>query len=175
MPEALDNALVEAGLEIWHYGFATGDLDKATTELGALFGGRWTEEATLDMDWYVPRTRRLQRIRGRARILLGDHLPLPLEVWQGEPGSPWHMPPGHTRIDHIGAWADDLPAQTAKLAEAGYEMEFTAPPRVEGEVFGFAYMRHPTGILIGVQDAIDKDAMRRLLAGEGPQKMSWTP
>lgn len=49
------------------------------------------------------------------------------EVIEGPPGSPWDATAG-PRMDHIGYWSADLPADQWRLTERGAPIEFDACP-----------------------------------------------
>ena len=134
------------------------------------FGGTWTTPLVVDAEWRtsLDDSGTVQKVRGTARWLVGPNPPI--ELWEGLPGSPWHVPPGTMRLDHLGYWGVDMETQATQLEALGYGLELT--PVVDGRDFatdgpyrGFAYFKNAHGDRVEIQRAGDKPAMARWLAG----------
>jgi catechol 2,3-dioxygenase-like lactoylglutathione lyase family enzyme len=157
--------------ELAHTCIVVDDLDRAREMYGAFLGTSFTDVANIDLKWISPmRGGVLERCVGQTIWSL-DSTP-PVELFAGEEGSPWYTPPGTQYLHHLGYWGKDMDAQSQQLQAAGFEIEFTMPPREDGELRGFAYFLHPTGMRIEVQTAADKEGMARWYAGEKLQ-LDW--
>ena len=112
--------------------------------------------------------RELRVLQGTARWLVGPNPPI--ELWEGPLGSPWHVPPGTMRLDHLGYWGVDMEAQAVQLEALGYGLEWTPVVNAhdlatDGPYRGFAYFKNAHGDRVEIQRAGDKPAMAKWLAG----------
>jgi hypothetical protein len=155
--------------EVSHIAIVVDDLDQAMAQYGSALGGRWTDVRDLDFVMVSPAGERLH-ILGRVAWLTG-HSPC-IELLEGPPGSPWHVEPGVHHLDHFGYWGQDLDAQAAALAEAGYSIEYTIPQTEPGKLRGFLYMRRPGGPRLEIHPLAERPQLERWLAGQ-PLEIDW--
>lgn len=154
-----------AGLgEVFHLALAVGDLDEAMSSYQSLAGGTRTEPADLEALVHAPRlSDRPIRIRGRVCWLVGNRPPI--EFWQGEPGSPWHIEGQGINFHHMAYYVDDLDEAAASLIAQGFELEITPYHHGDG-ILGFAYLRHPGGLRVEIQGSADRPKMEAWMRGE---------
>ena len=94
-------------------------------------------------------------------------LPLvPIELAHARDFSPaytiWGCPHGQEFVHHIAYWVDDIEAESTKLIEQGWTVEFTAPPG--DRLRGFGYVRSPGGIRIELEDIRRKEPIAKWFA-----------
>lgn len=125
----------------FHVGIVVPDLEAAKAELSAALDVRWhaTHESHYG-DWVITVTHTEQ--------------PGPpwLELITGNSGSPWDAA-GGARMDHIGYWSGDLPADRGKLECGGFTVEH------DGTALGgrWIYLRSPaTGLRVELLDVARK-------------------
>lgn len=156
--------------EVAHIALAVDNLESWLPVFDAFLPGRWTSVLTVDHDWErVDGT--IERVHGRT-VWRSGQTP-PLEVWEGPEDSPWAMPAGQCRIDHIGYWAFDLPAQSKALLKGGFELEYTMPREDGAEISGFGYFRHPRGFRVELQTSMDREAMRAWVEDGAGLDLEW--
>jgi|GEM_PF-3664975 len=68
------------------------------------------------------------------------------------------------RLDHVGAWSADIPADVAHFVGAGWAISAAARPADDG--FGsFAYVTTPTGMTIELVSAAARPRFTEWFAG----------
>jgi hypothetical protein len=101
----------------FHVGIVVDDFEVTLSGLSDIFGYEWGEEIRAS----VP----VQLATGEMTIDLGFvySLTLPrLEIIRSIPGTLWTESPGST-LHHLGYWSDDVPADSTRLADQGFERE----------------------------------------------------
>jgi hypothetical protein len=101
----------------YQVGFVVEDIEAAMAELSASIGVTWepVRDVTIG-EWDI-------------RVSFTVEGPPHLELIEGEPGGPWDTANG-SRIDHIGFWSKDVPADKASLVASGL------PIHVDGAELG---------------------------------------
>jgi Glyoxalase/Bleomycin resistance protein/Dioxygenase superfamily len=101
---------------IWHVGMAVPDLEKGMHEMSEIF----------DITWRPIYERQLHLKDGDGkiydvvcRVTFSFTTPFALEIWQAVPGTPLATPEG-SAVHHIGYWAEDMEAESARLTKLGY-------------------------------------------------------
>src|SRR5947209_3834318 len=101
----------------YQVGFIVEDIEAAMAELSSSIGVTWEPVREVVVDkWTI-------------RVSFTVEGPPHLELIEGEPGGPWDTTNG-SRIDHIGFWSDDVPADKAALVVSGL------PTHVDGAELG---------------------------------------
>ena len=109
----------------YQVGIIVGELEPAMQELSRALGVTWGEIKTGD---YKPEP---------IRFVFSVQGPPHIELIEGGEQGPWSSA-GGPRLDHIGFWSADLPADKRKLADRGLPIE------LDGEALGnpiFTYHR----------------------------------
>jgi hypothetical protein len=120
----------------FHTGIVVVDLEAALAELTALFGYGWCDEVRVDQPVRLPSGETTARFRFRYSRSTPR-----LEVIAQQPGTLW-MPPEGSGIHHLGYWSDDVAADSAALAAAGYAFEASG---LGPDGPSWAYYRSPDG------------------------------
>lgn len=157
--------------EIFHIAHAVTDLEEALAIYSGLTGARG-RTSPIDVDCHVRMPMVADepvRIRGTVAWLVDG--PVPVEFWQGGPGSPWTVDHGQVALHHVGYWVSDLDGAAAALAAQGFELEVTPDHNGDG-ILGFAYLRRGDGWRVEIQCSTDRDAMAAWMRGE-PADISW--
>ncbi|WP_024793591.1 VOC family protein [Tomitella biformata] len=103
--------------DLFHVGIVADDPQKKMQELTELFGYEWGDV----MGGAQPVT--LPSGDTVVELLAWYSLNGPrLEIVQSVPGTIW-VPAEGSGIHHLGYWADDIEAESAKLEEQGYAVE----------------------------------------------------
>jgi hypothetical protein len=121
----------------FHAGIVVDDLDGTLAGLTTLFGHRWCERFSAPVQVRLP--------GGDAEIPLTFTYSMTeprLEIIQSIPGTLW-TPASGSGIHHLGFWSDDVPADSDRLSEQGYEWE-AAGILPDGAPY-WSYHRHPDG------------------------------
>lgn len=134
--------------DIFHLGVRVADLEAAMSELGSAFGVTWAEVREVDVqDLWTPED---GAHAVPLRFTYSAEGPQHIELLEGAPGSFWdgrRQPGAH----HLGVWTDDLPAETERLVELGWQLLAAFRPPSEG--YGlFSYLRPPTGLIVELVD-----------------------
>lgn len=130
--------------QIFHVGHLVPDIDAAMAELGGAAGLEWARVQ------HVPNRSVWTPERGAEEVPLtfvySRSGPQHLELLCGSPGSVWD--PGSAQgVHHVGVWSDDVAADAAHFAAAGWAV--TAAARAPEDGFGaFAYVQSPTGMIV---------------------------
>ncbi|WP_176597989.1 VOC family protein [Sphingobium sp. 15-1] len=155
--------------EMSHICYAVDNIDNWMDRFDEAMGGRWTKPLQVDAIWRTSlEGTETRHIQGRVRWLVGPSVPV--ELWEGPPGSPWNVPSGTMRFDHVCYWAFDMERQANQLGKLGFDLELTpqvsdGEPATDGPFRGFAYFRNAAGSRIELQRASDKPAMQRWMDG----------
>ncbi len=99
---------------IFHLGYVVADLDESMETLGAAFDLRWAPSRAV--------TRLVHTESGVDEVVFRVAYSLRegpyLEIVEGQPGTLWS--PDYLGIHHVGFWADDVRAESDRLAELGF-------------------------------------------------------
>ncbi|MEV4870753.1 VOC family protein [Streptomyces syringium] len=143
----------------YHLGVVVTDLDRAMAELTDLLGVRWLS----------PVRSGNQITDGRPTgdgpmMTFSAQGPPYLELLELVPGSIWSTPGMH----HVGYWAADAPAESARLAEAGSPLEAAAVVLAGDTEPGVFYHRTTDGLLLElVEMGRGGPALAHYLSGAG--------
>lgn len=153
--------------DIYHTGFVVPDLEAAQAEMSAVFGVTWTDVEDREMPVVTPDGPVLARLRftysqgGTPRI----------ELLEPVPGTIWETPSyaaGPGGAHHVGAWADDFAATSAKLVDAGFPRVLTFDDGSGEDVaVRFAYHRLPSGGFVELVDASRRAELEAWFEGNG--------
>lgn len=154
-------------IEAYHVGFVVANLDASATELGEHLGVRWASQQQRDMPvWTADGT-----VQANFRFTYSTHTsgPALVELIEGQEGTPWWPGDGVPRaFHHLGFWADELVADSAKLDAGSVPLEATAGPGPEPK--GFAYHTLQHGPRVELVDAARRmDFQSWLAGGDFPQ------
>jgi catechol 2,3-dioxygenase-like lactoylglutathione lyase family enzyme len=137
----------------YHVGIVVDDLDAALDELGRVLGHEFGPEVDVEQRVHLPGGD--QTVRFRFRFSRTEPR---VEVIQAQPGTLW-VPAAGGAGHHLGFWSDDVAADGAALAQAGYTFE--AAGTDESGNPRWAYHRSAGGLRIELVDR----AMEDLLSG----------
>ncbi len=158
-------------LEVSHLAYTVANLERAMGSFHRVLGGEFTEIGPFDALLHLPLVQaEPKRVRGRNVWLKGQQPPLELFEW--DKGSPWHVEPtadDAPLLHHYGYWVDDLDATAAKFQSVGFALECSAVHDGEG-ILGFCYLRNPSGSRIELQTTADKSAVDDWLHKGVPRK-----
>lgn len=137
---------------VYHCGYVVPDLDKAMVVLREALGVAFAPPMELPY-------RRMQTPDGVIEIdqplrLTYSSLPVHVELIQSAPGTLWEADTG-LRGHHLGVWADDLAAESARLSALGLPLH-THGLGDDGELTGFAYHATPFGMYLELVDSVAK-------------------
>jgi hypothetical protein len=127
---------------LFHTGFIVRDLKEAMDRYGLAMGVTWAAPRLLD-------PLRLWRPGGveevRLQYVYSREGPQHIELLCGSPGT--YYDPATQHGFHVGVWADDVGAETRKLADAGWTVVAAGAAPEEG--FGnFSYLQPPSGGMV---------------------------
>jgi hypothetical protein len=137
--------------DLYHTGIVVPDLEEGMARFATAAGYEWAEP---------------QRAQMMVRMVGGDELlsfhyvysasaPY-IELVEQIPGvMPWSAAPT-VATHHIGYWCDDVPATSARLAEAGFPAE--AQGLIDGEPALFAFHRDRFGARIEIVERSNRAA-----------------
>lgn len=104
---------------IFHTGMIVDDIERVMYQMSEAFGFQWAEPLHFTRPaWTVKGN--LSRESLVTYSLDGPHH---VELVQSLDTTAWEAAIGGPRIDHIGYWADDLPAEIARLEALGYVLQ----------------------------------------------------
>ena len=121
--------------ELYHAGVVVDDLDAAREQLSAAGGHVWTATVESDVAVHLPEGEKLVSLR----VCFSTTSPH-LELIEAVPGTVWEPP--SSGVHHLGYWSDDVVADCAELAAAGYAVEAWSDV---GGLRMFAYCHAPLG------------------------------
>jgi len=98
----------------YHHGIIVDDLDTAKEQYTAVWGCSWTEEDRFFVTVVVDGVEQESEIR----FVYSQQGPPYVELLEEISGNAWRRPDG--KLDHIGYWSDDLPADVAELHSKGF-------------------------------------------------------
>jgi catechol 2,3-dioxygenase-like lactoylglutathione lyase family enzyme len=101
----------------FHTGIVVDDLERSLGELSELFGYEWCDEIHVEQPVQTPSGDTTVEFRFRYSRSTPR-----LEVIEHRPGTLW-VPAAGSGIHHLGYWSDDVAADSAALAQAGYSFE----------------------------------------------------
>jgi catechol 2,3-dioxygenase-like lactoylglutathione lyase family enzyme len=125
---------------LYHVGVRVPDLEAAMTELGKGLGVTWAKVVERDQPVWTPED---GAYAIPLRFTYSCEGPQHIELLQGARGSLWDGAdlPG---LHHMGAWIDDVAAETDRLIAAGWTLEMAQKSPEDG--YGsMTYVRSPTG------------------------------
>ncbi|PXY36590.1 VOC family protein [Prauserella flavalba] len=137
--------------DIYHTGFVVPDLDAAKADLTTVFGVTWTGVEEREMPVLTPDG----PVTARMRFVYSQGGSPRLELLEPVPGTIWEAPSlsfGPGGAHHVGVWADDFAATSAKLEAAGFPRVLTFDDG-SGQAVRFAYHRLPSGPFVELVDA----------------------
>jgi hypothetical protein len=132
---------------VFHTGVRVSNLDKAMDELGPALGVSWATPRHGEQPVWTPED------GARAvplRFTYSVEGPQHIELLEGHPGSVWDgsASPG---VHHVGVWVEDLPGETRRLVDAGWQL--VAAQDAPDSGFGrFAYLAPPAGLIVELVD-----------------------
>jgi hypothetical protein len=146
---------------LFHWGYAVPDLDVAMARFGEIFGVDWTPVARREM--------RVVAHGGEPqdldfRICYSSTGPPHIELIEGPVGSIWD-PTDEPRFHHVGLWAEDLDADSARLVDMGYPMVAHAIGD-DGGLARFTYHENPYGPFIELVDPSTRIPFEKWMHGE---------
>jgi hypothetical protein len=101
-------------IDQYHVGIVVPDVDAEMARLSSLFGYEWTDELRVTVPVAFPTEQR------EVELVVRYSRAAPhLELIETVPGTFWTPVPDST-LHHLGYWSDDLDADGAELADAGY-------------------------------------------------------
>lgn len=160
-------------LPIYHVAYLVRDLARALPEFQAAFGGRVTEPVASEMLLRAPMIGpEPRRLRSRSGWVVGP--PVPIEIWEAMPDSPWAMADevAGPLLHHTSYWSDDLDADGVRLMAMGFALELT--PAHDGDwLLGFAYFRNRDGTRVELQSAADKPSVDRWITHGTAKEIGW--
>lgn len=122
----------------YHVGIIVPDLESAMAEYTAAFGHQWSTIRDRSRPVTTPEGTRDVRLR----VVFSVEGPAHLELIEEAPGTPWEGPVG---LHHLGYWADDVSAESARLSEQGLPLVLTIDLDEAGGPLRVAYHRSPSG------------------------------
>jgi Glyoxalase/Bleomycin resistance protein/Dioxygenase superfamily len=150
-PLGLLAATMGSTARAYHCGYVVRDLHEAMRVLGEAIGVQWAPP----MDLPITRMRTPDgAVEMEPLRLTYSSLPIHIELIEEQAGSIWvadELLRGH----HLGVWADDLAAESARLSALGLPLH-TSGLDDDGEMASFAYHETPFGIYIELVDSIAK-------------------
>lgn len=134
----------------FHLGVVTDDLEDTRARLSRAFGYEWGPE--------VGGVNIVNLADGEAeldfRCTFSTSVPR-LELVRSIPGTLWQ--PATGGIHHIGFWSDDVTAESAELAAAGYVLE--ASRALPDGSPSFTYQRSPDGFRVELVNRLMEPGM----------------
>lgn len=128
---------------IHHNGIVVADIDRAVADYGAALGLTFAPVRDFDPLAFWTPEEGLRDLRVRATYSLGQRVHL--ELVQGE--GVFYDTARAESARHIGLWVDDLPAEAARLTEAGWTVRGANAAPQDG--YGLiAYLASPDDALL---------------------------
>lgn len=141
---------------LFHIGIVVDDLDAAQADLSALFGYEWGPEVGGPVVVSLPSGVREVDMRCAYSITTPR-----IEVVRSVPGTLWEPVVG-AGVHHLGYWSDDVAADAAELADAGYVSEATRSGS-DGAPF-FAFLSSTSGFRIELVSRVARQGLERCWA-----------
>lgn len=146
-------------LDIYHFGVVVQDIEASMQDLGA----------RLQLTW-APLQRREQLVRTGDGEPVAEHIAFTysvqgtphLELIESEEQRMW-VPCPSGQLHHLGVFAEDVPAESARLAEQGARLEFGGGH--SGTPAGFAYHLLPGGLRLEIVEAGRREQFAAWMAG----------
>ncbi|MGW5071749.1 VOC family protein [Rhodococcus sp. NPDC004095] len=138
---------------LFHVGIVTDDPDATRADLAALFGYEWGPEVGGPVVVSLPGGTREVDMRCAYSITTPR-----LEVVRSVPGTMWE-PVAGAGVHHLGYWSDDVAADAAELAAAGYVPEATRTGP-DGVPF-FAFLRSAKGFRVELVTRAARSGLER--------------
>lgn len=149
-------------IEAYHVGFVVANLEATMTEFEDLLGVQWARPQHRDLEIRTPAHQGEAKFRFTYSTRASG--PALIELIEGPPDTPWD--PGEdvaAAFHHIGFWADELAAESARLSQSGAPLELTAGAGPDPA--GFAYHQPRHGPRVELVDAARRPAFHDWLAG----------
>jgi len=135
---------------LFHVGVRVPRLEAAMDELGGSLGVMWAEAREADAQRLWTPEHGMQELR--LRFTYSAEGPQHIELLEGPPGSFWDGRE-HPGAHHVGVWADDLEAETMRLAGIGWTLVGANRDPGDGDGYGvFTYLRPPSGLIVELVD-----------------------
>jgi hypothetical protein len=148
-------------LEAYHTGIVVADLDDAIPTWEKVTGTRWG----LPFRGPVPVRLAEEDRTVTLDIAMAYSRDLRLELVQRIPGTPWELA-GGSGVHHTGCWADDLEADSARLAADGWPL-VAHGVTPEGGMAMFSFHRVPGGAgLLELVDRGTREMLEAMVRGE---------
>lgn len=127
----------------YHLGVRVADIDAAMREMGEALGVTWCSLQQREQSLWTPAG---GTTTVPLRFTYSAEGPQHIELLQGTPGSVWDGSVD-AGAHHVGVWVDDVAAETASLARAGWSV--VAAQRAPGDGYGaFTYVAPPSGLIV---------------------------
>ncbi|MDT5025080.1 MAG: hypothetical protein QOE61_1506 [Micromonosporaceae bacterium] len=136
----------------YHVGIVVADIEQAQKEVGAALGLTWGTPMTIPVPVQYGGEVTLREF---TFVYSVEGPPLVELVAAGSP--PWTVSEG---VHHVGYWSADLAADIQSLQGNGYTLVAHGVNEA-GALFGFVYLRSPSGLLVELVDV----AVQAMLAG----------
>jgi len=136
---------------LFHVGVRVPDLTRAMEEIGAAMGVTWAEPRENPAQTLWTPSAGAQEIH--LKYTYSAEGPQHIELLEGPPGTFWD---GNDRpgAHHVGLWADDVQAETDRLAGLGWELVGAQRDPGDGAGVGmFTYLQPPSGLIVELVDA----------------------
>lgn len=137
---------------VYHCGYVVPDLDEAMVVLREALGVEFAPP--MELPYHRMRTPAGDVEVERPLRLTYSSLPVHVELIQSAPGTLWEADTG-LRGHHLGVWADDLAAESARLSALGLGLH-THGLDDDGGLAGFAYHETPFGMYLELVDSVAK-------------------
>jgi len=137
---------------VYHCGYVVPDLDEAISALREALGVAFAPP--MELPYHRMRTPDgIIEIDQPLRLTYSS-LPVHVELIQSARGTLWEADTG-LRGHHLGVWADDLAAESARLSALGLPLH-THGLGDDDELTGFAYHETPFGMYLELVDSVAK-------------------
>ena len=145
-------------LDVFHFGVVVPDIEMAMAEFGRRFSLTWAPLQERDQKATTGGGEQVsEHIRFTYSVQGTPHL----ELVQSTDARLWRA--GVGELHHIGVFADDLVAESARLAAEGSPLDFCGGHT--GQPVGFAYHLVPGDLRLEVVDGTRREQFARWMAG----------
>jgi len=144
-------------------GIVVTDLEAAMAELGGQLAVEWTPVQAVALAVRTPVA--LEQLE--LKVVVSREGPTYLELIEAQPEG-YYAAPGGSYLHHVGLWVDDLAAESARLAAAGWEREAAGEHEGVAPV-AFVFHRSPWGLRVELGDRANIPAWDAWTSGAGLQ------
>jgi catechol 2,3-dioxygenase-like lactoylglutathione lyase family enzyme len=138
---------------MFHVGIVVPNLEEAQRRFTDLLGLQWGPRFDIEAPFY---DREGRDIGARLKFAYSTEPPY-LELIQEQPGTPW-VCNEHSNLHHIGFYADDVPAQSARLEEIRCPFVLRLCPAPDDPPI-FAVHRDDLGVCIELASEVLRSGM----------------